>query len=127
MAGVGADGQAVHGDGADRLGVGQRGALPRTGCSARCASIGGTAALDDYGNLIATFPATGSTATEPILLSCHADTVKPGVGIEPVLGEDGIIRSKGDTILGADDKAGIAEVLEALRVAPVRPPIELAV
>ena len=38
-----------------------------------------------------------------------------------------IIRSKGDTILGADDKAGIAEVLEALRVAEVRPPIEFAV
>ena len=90
-------------------------------------SIGGTAALDDYGNLIGTFPAKGSRATEPILLSCHGDTVKPGVGIEPVLGADGIIRSQGDTILGADDKAGIAEVLEALRTAPVRPPIELAV
>jgi tripeptide aminopeptidase len=63
---------------------------------------------------------------EPILLSCHGDTVKPGVGIEPVL-EGGVIRSKGNTILGADDKAGIAEVLEALRVAPVRPPIEFAV
>jgi tripeptide aminopeptidase len=90
-------------------------------------AIGGAAALDDYGNLIASFPAKGSRATEPILLSCHADTVKPGVGIEPVLGDDGIIRSAGDTILGADDKAGIAEVLEALRTAPVRPPIELAV
>jgi tripeptide aminopeptidase len=41
--------------------------------------------------------------------------------------EDGTIRSKGDTILGADDKAGIAEVFEALQVAPVRPPIEFAV
>jgi tripeptide aminopeptidase len=90
-------------------------------------SIGGTAALDDYGNLIASFPAQGGHSKEPILLSCHADTVKPGVGIEPVLGDDGIIRSKGDTILGADDKAGIAEVLEALRTAPVRPPIEFAV
>jgi tripeptide aminopeptidase len=90
-------------------------------------AIGGTAALDEYGNLIAAFPAKGCQAAEPILLSCHADTVKPGVGIEPVLGEDGIIRSAGDTILGADDKAGIAEVLEALRVAEVRPPIELAV
>ena len=91
------------------------------------ATLGGNAALDEYGNLIASFPAQGCAGAEPILLSCHGDTVKPGVGIEPVLGEDGIIRSKGDTILGADDKAGIAEVLEALRVAPVRPPIELAV
>jgi len=90
------------------------------------AALGGSAALDDYGNLIATFEALGCDAVEPILLSCHGDTVKPGVGIEPVL-ENGTIRSKGDTILGADDKAGIAEVLEALRVAPVRPPIEFAV
>jgi tripeptide aminopeptidase len=89
--------------------------------------VGGQAALDGHGNLIASFPAKGCAAAEALLLSCHGDTVKPGVGIEPVLGADGIIRSAGDTILGADDKAGIAEVLEALRVAPVRPPIELAV
>lgn len=87
---------------------------------------GGEAALDDYGNLIATFPEKGCSGKEPILLSCHADTVKPGVGIEPVI-EDGVIRSKGETILGADDKAGIAEVLEAMRVCEVRPPVELAV
>ncbi len=90
-------------------------------------ALGAQAALDAYGNLIAAFPAKGSGAREPILLSCHGDTVKPGVGIEPVLGDDGIIRSKGDTILGADDKAGIAEVLEALRTAPGRPPLEFAV
>ena len=51
----------------------------------------------------------------PILFSAHLDTVPPGIGVEPVL-EDGIIRSKGDTILGADDKAGIAAVLEAIEV-----------
>ncbi|MBZ5590236.1 MAG: M20/M25/M40 family metallo-hydrolase [Acidobacteriia bacterium] len=90
-------------------------------------ALGGKATLDAYGNVIASFPPKGSSATEAILLSCHGDTVKPGVGIEPVVGEDGVIRSKGDTILGADDKAGIAEVLEALRVAPVRPPVEFAV
>jgi len=90
------------------------------------AVVGGSAALDDYGNLIATFEAKGCEGVEPILLSCHGDTVKPGIGIEPVLA-DGVVRSEGETILGADDKAGIAEVLEALRVAPIRPPIELAV
>ncbi len=89
-------------------------------------AVGGVAELDNYGNLIARFDAIGCQGADPILLSCHADTVKPGVGIEPVL-EDGVIRSKGDTILGADDKAGIAEVLEALRVAKARPPIEFAV
>ena len=89
-------------------------------------AIGGDAALDDYGNLLANFEAVGCEGVDPILLSCHGDTVKPGVGIEPVL-VDGVIRSKGETILGADDKAGIAEVLEALRVTPVRPPVEFAV
>jgi tripeptide aminopeptidase len=90
-------------------------------------ALGASAALDAYGNLIASLPAQNCTATEPILLSCHGDTVKPGVGIEPLLGDDGVIRSAGETILGADDKAGIAEVLEALRTAAVRPPIEFAV
>ena len=89
-------------------------------------NTGGRAALDDYGNLIATFEGIGCEGVEPILLSCHGDTVKPGVGIKPVL-EDGVIRSSGPTILGADDKAGIAEVLEALRVATIRPPIEFVV
>lgn len=88
--------------------------------------LGATVTLDAYGNLIAKLPALGSSVTEPILLACHADTVQPGVGIEPVL-EDGIIRSAGDTILGADDKAGIAEMLEALRTATVRPPVEIAI
>jgi len=89
-------------------------------------AAGGEAELDSYGNLIARFPAVGCEGRDPILLSCHADTVKPGVGIEPI-DDGGVIRSKGETILGADDKAGIAEVLEALRVAEIRPPIEFAV
>ncbi|HUU02238.1 MAG TPA: M20/M25/M40 family metallo-hydrolase [Myxococcota bacterium] len=88
--------------------------------------LGGEVALDDYGNLLAKFPEKGCSGKQPVLLSCHADTVKPGVGIEPVL-EDGVIRSAGDTILGADDKAGIAEVLEAIRIAEVHPPLEFAV
>ena len=87
---------------------------------------GGHAALDAYGNLIAAFPAKGCQGKDAVLLSCHADTVKPGVGIKPAL-VDGVIRSQGDTILGADDKAGIAEALEVLRVADVHPPVEFAV
>lgn len=49
-----------------------------------------------------------------ILLSCHMDTVKPGINIEPVI-EDGIIRSAGKTVLGGDDKSGIAAIFEAIR------------
>ena len=88
--------------------------------------LGAETLQDSYGTLIAKLPAKGCEGKEPILLSCHADTVKPGVGIKPVL-ENGVIRSGGDTILGADDKAGIAEMLEALRIAEVRPPIEVAI
>ncbi|MBL1214308.1 MAG: M20/M25/M40 family metallo-hydrolase [Ignavibacteriae bacterium] len=88
--------------------------------------LGGEVTIDSYGNLIAKFAEKGCTGKEPILMSCHADTVQPGKGIEPVL-KDGVIRSKGDTILGADDKAGIAELLEALRVAEVHPPVEVGI
>jgi len=88
--------------------------------------LGGRAELDGYGNLIAQLDAKGCRDKEPVLLSCHADTVKPGRGIEPVI-VDGVMRSAGDTILGADDKAGLAEMLEALRRATVRPPVEIAV
>lgn len=89
-------------------------------------TLGGEPQKDSYGNLIVKFPAKGCEGKDPILLSCHADTVKPGIGIEPIITE-GIIKSKGNTILGADDKAGIAELLEALRVAEVHPPLEIAI
>ena len=89
-------------------------------------SMGADSVIDSYGNLIAKFPGKGCSGKAPILLSCHADTVQPGKGIKPVL-KDGVIRSEGDTILGADDKAGIAEMLEALRTASVYPPVEVAI
>lgn len=41
------------------------------------------------------------------------DCVENCRGIEPVL-EDGVYRSKGDTVLGGDDKAGVAAILEGL-------------
>jgi len=81
--------------------------------------------LDNYGNLVATLSARGSRRA-PVLFGCHADTVSPGIGIEPLV-EDGIIRSKGDTILGADNKAGIAELVEAIRTADQHPPLEIVV
>ncbi|HBV87645.1 MAG TPA: peptidase M20 [Desulfosporosinus sp.] len=57
----------------------------------------------------------GNLPKAPIILfSAHMDTVDPCLNIEPVLHE-GVISSKGPTILGADDKSGIAPILEALR------------
>ena len=66
----------------------------------------------ETGNVYCTLP--GTVPGEPILLSAHMDTVVPGVGVEPVI-EDGVIRSKGDTVLGGDDKSGVAAIVEALR------------
>lgn len=63
-------------------------------------------------NIIATY--YGKTNQEPLFFSCHTDTVTPGVGIE-VVEKEGVLYSKGDTILGADDKAGIAILIEAMQ------------
>ncbi|KNZ70766.1 peptidase T-like protein [Thermincola ferriacetica] len=66
------------------------------------------------GNLIARLP--GNAEGIPAIMLCaHMDTVEPGRGIEPVV-KDGVITSAGDTVLGADDKAGIAAILECIRV-----------
>ena len=69
------------------------------------------------GNLFAWLPATAGKENVPaILFTSHMDTVSPGKGIKPRLDADGYIRSDGTTILGADDKAGLAAMFEALRV-----------
>ncbi|MHA0855526.1 tripeptidase T [Paenibacillus sp. CMAA1364] len=68
------------------------------------------------GNLIITWEADQLIDAPTIFFTCHMDTVTPGVGIQPILHEDGWITSDGTTILGADDKAGIAALLEAIRV-----------
>lgn len=64
------------------------------------------------GNIIGRLPGSGNG--DVIMLCAHMDTVEPGRGIKPVV-ENNIIRSSGDTILGADDKAGIAAILETVR------------
>jgi tripeptide aminopeptidase len=66
------------------------------------------------GNLIASIPAT-DPSYPALLLSAHMDTVGPNKGINPVIDAD-TIKSDGTTILGADDKSGIAAILECLRV-----------
>ncbi len=53
-------------------------------------------------------------ASEAILFSAHMDTVSPGNGKRALVHKDGTITSAGDTVLGADDAAGIAAILELL-------------
>ena len=66
------------------------------------------------GNLIAFKKGTVADAPS-IFFSAHFDTVEPTPGLEPVFDGE-IIRSGGDTILGADDKCGMAPILEAMRI-----------
>jgi tripeptide aminopeptidase len=64
------------------------------------------------GNLYGYMP--GKIKKAPILFCAHMDTVKPGVGIKPKI-VNGKIVSDRTTILGSDDKSGIAEIIFALK------------
>ena len=57
----------------------------------------------------------GTLPGETTLMCAHMDTVKPGNGIKPII-TDGVIHTDGSTILGGDDKSGIAAIVEAVRV-----------
>jgi tripeptide aminopeptidase len=50
----------------------------------------------------------------PIFLCAHLDTVPPEGPIEPTL-EDGVVTNAEPTILGADNKAAVAAMLDAVR------------
>ena len=99
----------------------------------------------EVGNLIAWLPGNlddnGTSAVAqsvpPIVLTAHMDCVQPCRGVEPELREpelkgpeaseskthinvslsssESLICSKGETVLGSDDKAGVASILEAAR------------
>ncbi|MGQ9454836.1 MAG: M20/M25/M40 family metallo-hydrolase [Armatimonadota bacterium] len=65
------------------------------------------------GNVIA-FKKGNSHTGQPIFFCCHMDTVEPTPNLQVNLTEN-IVRSDGSTILGADNKAGIAAVLEGVQ------------
>lgn len=67
--------------------------------------IGGNA-----GNLYAC--REGNVSGETLLFSCHLDRVVPGIGVKPRIDGDYIV-SDGTTVLGADDAAGLAALVEA--------------
>lgn len=71
-----------------------------TGCSA--------------GNLICTFPGTMKNVPK-LYFTAHMDTASPGKGVRPRI-DDGYVTSDGSTILGADDKAGLAAMIEVIHV-----------
>ncbi len=65
---------------------------------------------DSYGNVIAKIRGRG----ESLILIAHMDIVAPGKGIKPKVVK-GVVKSDGRTVLGADDKAGIASILFAIK------------
>jgi tripeptide aminopeptidase len=79
----------------------------------RFTGLGVQTSQDAHGNVLGRIEGVG----EPLLLSAHMDTVEPGRGITPVFDGEDIIRSDGTTILGADNKAGCAVILEVIQSA----------
>ena len=69
----------------------------------------------DSGNVFVRWQ--GEEDLTPVLFSAHMDTVEPGIGKKAVADEgNGVIKSDGNTVLGADDVAGIVEIIEAVRI-----------
>ncbi|MFC1736611.1 M20/M25/M40 family metallo-hydrolase [Candidatus Hydrogenedentota bacterium] len=65
------------------------------------------------GNLIVRLE--GGLKGPGLVFVAHMDTVEPAEDVVPEV-EAGIISSEGDTILGADDRAGIAVLLETIKM-----------
>ena len=96
---------------------------------ARLKALGLAVTQDAAGSLIARLDGEGEGRDDaPLLLSAHMDTVGTDTGIRPIV-KDGVIRSDGTTILGADDKSGVAVILEVLQVLHddglAHPPLEV--
>ena len=65
------------------------------------------------GNILCRIPPANGSGGTPLFLCAHLDTVPPEAAIEPVVGEDEVVRNGAGTILGADNKAAVAAMLEA--------------
>ena len=55
-----------------------------------------------------------TAAGTPLFFCAHLDTVPPSGPLEPVV-EDGLVRNAGGTILGADNKSAVVQMLEGVR------------
>ena len=67
----------------------------------------------DTGTIYCRLPGANGSGTA-IFLCAHTDTVPPEAAIEPVV-EEGVVRNAAGTILGSDNKAAIAVMLDAAR------------
>ena len=85
--------------------------------SKKLASLGCRIEIQKYDrsfNLIA-YKKGNNQMAPPILLSGHMDTIEPTTGISFSI-ENDVIRTTGNTVLGADDKSALAQIIEALTV-----------
>jgi tripeptide aminopeptidase len=71
---------------------------------------------DEAGNLLARLEPSERNGGSPLFFCAHMDTVPPQGAIEPVVDEEGLVRNAAGTILGADNKASVAVMLEAARL-----------
>jgi len=72
------------------------------------------------GNLLARLP---GESDEWVMFCAHLDTV-PHKGLVEVVNDEGVFRSRGETILGADNKAAVAVFMELVaRYAETPPPV----
>jgi tripeptide aminopeptidase len=85
--------------------------------AAKLGAAGCDVQIQEYGrsvNLVA-FRQGNIPHALPIMLSAHMDTIEPTEGITFSVG-DGRIRATGQTVLGADDKSALAQIIEAMTV-----------
>jgi tripeptide aminopeptidase len=83
----------------------------------KLSALGCETVTQDYGksfNVIAGLKGT-MPKVQPLLLCAHMDTIEPTEGMSFALESDRI-RCTGDTVLGADDKSALAQIIEALTV-----------
>jgi tripeptide aminopeptidase len=66
------------------------------------------------GNILCRLEPRGDGGGAPLFFCAHLDTVPPEAAIEPVVGDDGLVRNGAGTILGADDKSAVASMLDAV-------------
>jgi tripeptide aminopeptidase len=70
----------------------------------------------------------GSSEGEVVLLSAHMDTVPVGsTDGAHLVREEGVLKTDGTTILGGDDRAGIAAALEMARIASEHPELHAGI
>lgn len=75
--------------------------------------VGFELSVDEHRNVMGVLPATpGFESTPPVMLCAHTDTVQPTPKMQPVIRDDAV-HTDGSSVLGADDKAAVAAIVEA--------------